>query len=115
MRCTLLFIYKPLNLLLYVFRFKAPDPSTFGKIPEYSRIMIGVTRAHVMSSMFNDTLITESPSSLIREVDWKGNPCNEEQLFSGKMKISKSLADLEPHRNVLLYAQDPSWYTLRML
>ncbi|CAL8097826.1 unnamed protein product [Calicophoron daubneyi] len=77
---------------------------------EASRIMIGISRAHLMNTAYTKTVLTNTPPSTLKIIDWKAYPMNEEKLFlQEEIKLPPiRLGEQKPARDVISYALHPS-------
>ncbi|CAH8563264.1 unnamed protein product [Heterobilharzia americana] len=78
-------------------------------IMESARIMLGVSRAHLMNGMFINAIINNTPRTILKLSHWKAYPKNENQLFSLEdcQIISKQSVGRKPHRDVLACSKNP--------
>ncbi|VDP74682.1 unnamed protein product [Echinostoma caproni] len=77
---------------------------------EAARIMIGVSRAHLMNQAYVLNMQDENPPGILRLISWKSKPVNEEQVFPIKeLKLPPiRFNDRQPNRDVLTYSKHPA-------
>ncbi|THD23445.1 Tetratricopeptide repeat protein 29 [Fasciola hepatica] len=85
-------------------------PEDFRESVEAARIMIGISRAHLMNKAYSINMLDECPSAVSRVIEWKSEPFNEEEIFPIKeLKLPPiKFKDRQPNRDVLKYALHPS-------
>ncbi|TPP63686.1 E3 ubiquitin-protein ligase HECTD1 [Fasciola gigantica] len=85
-------------------------PEDFRESVEAARIMIGISRAHLMNKAYSINMLDECASAVSRVIDWKSEPFNEEEIFPIKeLKLPPiKFKDRQPNRDVLKYALHPS-------
>ncbi|KAF7259729.1 hypothetical protein EG68_03358 [Paragonimus skrjabini miyazakii] len=85
-------------------------PEAFDETTESSRIMIGVTRAHLMHKAYVTNMLNNQSPAVYRVIEWKARPKNEDKLFPiNELQLPPiTFNNRRPKRDVLLYAKHPS-------
>ncbi|CAH8853853.1 unnamed protein product [Trichobilharzia szidati] len=76
---------------------------------ESARIMLGVSRAHLMNRMFVTAIINNTPNTILKLCQWKADPKDESELFASEdcQVLSKRLVGKKPYRDVIVYSKNP--------
>ncbi|KAA3678994.1 uncharacterized protein DEA37_0011752 [Paragonimus westermani] len=82
----------------------------FDETTESSRIMIGVTRAHLMHKAYSTNMLKNQSSAVYKTIKWKARPKNEDELFPMcELQLPPiTFNNRRPKRDVLVYAKHPS-------
>ncbi|TGZ57767.1 hypothetical protein CRM22_009837 [Opisthorchis felineus] len=84
-------------------------PDLMKETTEAARIMIGVSRAHLMHDPYAKNLLQSTSKSVHRVVKWKADPKDEEKLFDPNELNTPPVTFIthRPKRDILQYAHDP--------